>query len=123
MALFALLFLAILGAAAGAVGWYARNTYYVGVEGDSVVIFRGKPDGVLWFDPTVEQTTDLSPDDLTSEARDDVTRGVEFADVGEAQAYLERVTTTTTTTSTTTTSTTTPTTAPPTTSPAPPPTA
>jgi len=121
VALFALLFLAIVGAAAGAVGWYARNTYFVGVEGDSVVIFKGKPDGVLWFDPTVEQTTDLTTDDLANEARDDVARGVEFGDVAEAEAYLERVTTTTTTSTTTTT--TTSTTAPPTTLPAPPPSA
>ena len=45
----------ILGGAAGAVGYYARNTYYVGFQGDSVVIFKGKPGGVLWIKPTVEE--------------------------------------------------------------------
>lgn len=99
---FAILLLAVLAAAAGAIGWYARNTYFVGVQGDAVTIFRGKPGGVLWFDPTVERSTDLTPADLTTEARDDVARGVEFGDLSEAEAYLGRVTTTTSTTSTTT---------------------
>lgn len=107
VAVFAVVLLAVLSAAAAAIGWYARNTYFVGVEGDAVTIFRGKPGGVLWFDPTVERGTDLAPGDLTAEARDDVARGIEFGDLAEAEAYLERVTTTTTTTTTTTSTTTT----------------
>jgi protein phosphatase len=110
VAVFAVLLLAVLAAAAGAIGWYARNTYYVGVEGESVVVYKGKPGGVLWFDPTVESTTELTTDDLAPEARDDVARGVEFGSVEEAEAYLERVTTTTTTTTTSTTTSTTSTT-------------
>ena len=119
VALFAVLVVAVLVAAAGAVGWYARNTYFVGLDGDQVVVFQGKPDGVLWFDPTVDRRTDLTTDDLTPEARDDVARGIEFSSVEEADAYLERVgptsttSTTSTSTSTTTSTTTTATTLPP----------
>ena len=117
--LFVLLVLAVLGAAAGAIGWYARNTYFVGLRGEQVVVFQGKPGGVLWFDPTVANTTELTTDDLTAEARDDVTRGVEFGSLDEANAYVERVgpTTTTSTTSTTTSTTSTSTTAPAATTP------
>jgi protein phosphatase len=115
VALFAVLLVAVLGAAAGAIGWYARNTYFVGVRGEEVVVFQGKPGGVLWFDPTVDHTTDLTTADLTAEARDDVARGIEFGSVEEADAYLERVgpTTTTSTTSTTRPATTTTTGVPP----------
>ena len=57
---------------------YARGTYYVGTAGDAVAIYKGKPDGVLWFDPTLEETTELLVADLPAEARDDVARGIEF---------------------------------------------
>jgi protein phosphatase len=124
VAVFALLVVAVLAAGAGALGWYARNTYYVGLGADgAVTIFRGKPDPVLWFDATVEERSDLRIDDLAPEARDDVSRGVEFSDLAGAQAFLARVTTTTTTSTTTTSTTTTvpPTTAPPVTAAPPPP--
>lgn len=110
---FAVAVLAVLGAAAWAIGAYARGTYFVGVDGEGIAIFKGKPGGVLWFDPTLERRTDLAPADLRAEVRDDVDRGVEFASIGEAEAFLQRNTTTTTTPTTSTTTTTT-TAAPPT---------
>ena len=36
-----------------AIGWYARSTYYVGFDGDQVAIYKGRPGGVLWFEPTL----------------------------------------------------------------------
>ena len=56
-----------LGARAvvGLVGVYARGSYHVGFSGDQVTIFRGRPDTVLWFDPTVAESTSLTRDDLT----------------------------------------------------------
>ncbi len=45
--------LAVLGAAVWAVAWYARGAYFVGIDSEQVAIFRGRPGGLLWFDPTV----------------------------------------------------------------------
>jgi protein phosphatase len=104
---FAVLVVAVLAAAAGAIGWYARNTYYVGVTGESVTIFKGKPGGVLWFDPTVEDVTDFTTADVSAAAQDDVARGVEFGSLSEAEEYVQRVTATSTTSTTSTTSSTT----------------
>jgi protein phosphatase len=119
---FVLVLVAILGAGVAAISSYARGTYYVGTDGDTVVIYKGKPDGVLWFEPTLEETTELQVADLPAEARDDVARGIEFGDLDEAEAYIDRYTTTTTTTTTsTTTTTTTTTTSTTTTTAAPPP--
>lgn len=54
VAVFGALFVALVGLAVFAVGFSARNTFYVGFEGDTVTIFRGRPGGVLWIDPTVK---------------------------------------------------------------------
>lgn len=89
VALFALLFLAVVGAGVGAVGLYARGSYFVGVDdAGAVTIFRGKPDPVLWFEPTVESATELTLADLRPEARSSVERGNEFATLEEAEDYL-----------------------------------
>ena len=37
----------------GGIGWYARAGYFVGVAGRRIMIYQGRPGGVLWFRPTV----------------------------------------------------------------------
>jgi serine/threonine protein phosphatase PrpC len=117
VALFGLLFLAILGAAAGAVGYYARHTYFVRLQGEHVVVFRGKPGGVLWFDPTVEKDSGLTLAGVPASKVTQLQAGKEFASVQDADAYIanlrnefdtEHPTTTTATSTTSTTSTTLP---------------
>jgi PPM family protein phosphatase len=108
VALFAGLFVVILLLAAGALGYYARRTYYVGFEGDRVAIFKGKPGGVLWFDPTLEETTRIDRDDVPAARLAQLDDGREVSSLDEAEEYLEnledqieRSQPTTTTTSTT----------------------
>lgn len=91
VAIFGLLFLAVLGAAAGAVGWQARRTYYVGFRGDDVAVFRGKPGGLLWFDPTFEEGTDLSRDDVPAASLRDVEAGKEVATLDAARRYVDNL--------------------------------
>ena len=66
---------------------YARSSYFVGTDGDAVVIYRGRPDGVLWFDPTVEEPVVLSVAELDPDDRPDVIAGVELDSLDEARAY------------------------------------
>jgi protein phosphatase len=121
--LFLVLLLAILGGGALAIAQYASGTYYVTAEEDgSVVIFKGKPGGVLWIDPSLEERTEFVLDDLEPAARGRIRAGVEFGSLEEARDYVQGITTTTTSTTTSTTrptTTTTTTVPPPTTSPAP----
>ena len=51
VALFALLFVGLLAGAWFFLRWYATSCYYVTAEGDSIVIYQGRPGGVLWFQP------------------------------------------------------------------------
>ncbi|MGH9040444.1 MAG: hypothetical protein ACRDZ3_09450, partial [Acidimicrobiia bacterium] len=81
----------LLGAGAGALSWYARRTYYVGLAGERVALYRGVPGGVLGWDPTVERTSNLSAGDLTPAQRADLEDGHRFANKSEAQRFLQRL--------------------------------
>jgi protein phosphatase len=108
LVLWGLPILAVVGIAVGAVGWYARRTYYVGLSGDRVALFRGVPGGLMGWEPTVDHQTELTTADLTEADRADLESGHRFASRSDANQFLERLQQThealagTTTTSTTT---------------------
>ncbi|MGD9796873.1 MAG: protein phosphatase 2C domain-containing protein [Acidimicrobiia bacterium] len=104
---------AIVLVAVGGTWWVARSTYFVGLDGDDVVIYRGRPGGVLFIDPTLELRTGLTVDEIPASRRRAVEDGKEAATLDEARDYVANLeaqrarelgtTTTTTTTSTSTT--------------------
>jgi protein phosphatase len=96
----------VLAIAIGGVGWYARRSYYVGFAGNRVVIYKGVPGGVLGWNPTVDETTQIAAADLTPVDRDRVAGGAARGSLGDARRFVARLqagidaTTTTTTTTT-----------------------
>ncbi|MBV8386744.1 MAG: Stp1/IreP family PP2C-type Ser/Thr phosphatase [Acidimicrobiia bacterium] len=110
--------LAVIVVVAGglvAVGWYARHTYYVGLDRGQVAIFKGRPGGLLWFNPTLDRRTSLAERDVPAARLPDVRAGKEEATRAEAQRYVNALREESAAAAQTTT------TAPPTTVPAPPP--
>lgn len=110
VAVFLVALIAVFGIAAYTVQWIADNTYYVAVEDGKVVIFQGRPGGLLWTQPKVAETTSIELSAVPVEFRADIEKGKDQPSLEEARAYLQRITTeideanaTTTTTSTTTT--------------------
>jgi protein phosphatase len=106
-----------------AIWWQARNTFYVAFDDGEVAIFRGRAGGVLWFEPTVEESTGIRRFEVPPARRRAIEDGVERSSLAAARAYVrgledEIEDATTTTRSTTTTTTTTTTTVPTTTAPA-----
>jgi serine/threonine protein phosphatase PrpC len=91
VAVWALPILAVLAIAFLAVGWYARNTYFVGVNRGRVAVFQGVKGGLLAWDPTIERRTDIDPDQLTQAQQDDVTDGKKFSSRGDADGYVARL--------------------------------
>jgi protein phosphatase len=81
----------VLGTAFLVVGWYARRTFYVGLAGDRVALYRGVPGGILGWDPTLEERSDLRADDLTPKQRNDLEEGEKFSSRGEAARFLDRL--------------------------------
>jgi protein phosphatase len=49
---------AVLAVAGVAVAWFATRTYFVGFQGEQVVIYKGRPGGLLWFEPSVAERSD-----------------------------------------------------------------
>lgn len=66
---------------------YARSGYFVGIDGSDVVIYKGRPNGVLWFDPTFEESVKLSVVDLSPADLEEVRSGVAFDSLGGAERY------------------------------------
>lgn len=88
---FAVLLLAILGAAVLAVGWYSRGTYFVGLDNGQVTIFKGRPQQVLWFEPTVAGRTGIAAAQVPASMRDGIEAGKQQSSLDDAHAYVARM--------------------------------
>jgi hypothetical protein len=63
----------------------------VGVDGSQVVIYQGKPGGLLWIDPKVAETTELLVDDVPAASLPAVRAGVEEPTLGAARIYVRNL--------------------------------
>jgi protein phosphatase len=89
--IFLVLLAAILGAAALAVGVYARASYFVGVgPQQKVTVFKGRPGGVLWFKPTVDSVTPYTLSELQAQAQEAIKANKTESSRGAANDYLAR---------------------------------
>ena len=86
-----ILALLIVGAAFAGTAWYARSGWFVGLEEDRVAIFKGRPDGVLWFEPTLEERTNLDRDDVPPSRLPQLESGKEESSLTDARQYVERL--------------------------------
>jgi len=83
--------LAVLGLAFGAVGWYARRTFFVGIRDHRVVVFRGVPGGLLGWDPTVERRTGLDENRLDQAEHLDLVAGHRFSSKTKADQFVAQL--------------------------------
>lgn len=84
-------FVLIIAAAFGFIWWTGTKTWFVGTSGDQVVIFHGKPGGVLWIEPTEAEDTGVTVDQIPAAALLDVEAGVEQPSLSAARTYVERL--------------------------------
>lgn len=77
VAMFVLLFVAVLGGAAGLVVWFNNASFFVGLDKGHVAIFQGRPGGLLWFEPSVVERTTLTPADLLASNVANLRQGME----------------------------------------------
>jgi protein phosphatase len=85
---FVVVLVVLLGGTAGAIAWYARSSYFVGVQGDRVAIFKGRPGGLLGFQPTLEERTKLPVEQVPAGRLGDVRQGHEVTSLTTARAYV-----------------------------------
>ncbi len=87
----------LLGAVAAAaylgVGFYNRSIWFVKqVDGGQVVIFNGRPGGLLWLEPEQQPVGGPKVDELIPEARDEVAQQPTFKSEAEARAFVDSLT-------------------------------
>lgn len=91
VAAFAVALLLLIALVVGALGWYATNTYFVAIADDQVTIFKGRPGGFLWFDPTVEQVTEIPLAEVPAAELAELEDGVDQATLSDAENYVENL--------------------------------
>ena len=110
--MFAVPIVVILAIAIGTIRWYAQNSYFLAFDHETLVIYRGRPGGVLFWDPKIVDRPRIDRYRLHDVFRKAVAANKEFSShqaavdyVRGAAKHLDPTTTSTSTaTSTTTTS-------------------
>jgi serine/threonine protein phosphatase PrpC len=88
---FVLLVLGVIGGAVATIQWYGTSTYFLGFDGDEVVIYQGRPGGLLWIEPEVEQRTGIVRDDVPPSYLDGLEAGNEQPSLARARQVVENI--------------------------------
>jgi hypothetical protein len=115
VAVFIIVLAGLLAGTAGVVIWFEQSTYYVGLNGNAVAIYQGRPGGILWFKPQLIETSQVDRSQLLSSTIATLRVGITESSLPAAERVIARLrnekqialaagTTTTTSTTTTTTS-------------------
>ena len=92
VAVFVFAIVAVVGTGVYAMAWYARGAYYVGLDNEQVAIFRGRPGGMLWFDPTlVERKQQPLGAELLPAQRTELEAGHEVSSKAAADRYVNNL--------------------------------
>ena len=75
---------------------HARSGYFVGFDGDTVVVYQGQRDSLLWFDPTVNEVSTKKRQDLAQEMIDLINTKPTFDSPEAAAEFVAEVVTPTT---------------------------
>ncbi|MGH9172260.1 MAG: protein phosphatase 2C domain-containing protein [Acidimicrobiales bacterium] len=116
--IFVILLAATAAGTAALLLWFNQSSYFVSVKGDDVVIYQGRPGGLLWLKPVIVETSSVRRTDLLPSTVTVLRSGILESSLDSAEQVVGRLknealnahdatTTTSTSAATTTTSTTT----------------
>jgi protein phosphatase len=88
---FTLVLLALVAAAFYAIDLYARGSYFVGVDHSQLTIYKGRPGGLLWFQPTVVERTGVPTTDVLQSRLSDLQSGKVEANLAAARQYVHNL--------------------------------
>jgi PPM family protein phosphatase len=81
----------VLVGAIGFVWWYEQSSYYVTTKGDSLVIYQGRPGGLLWFHPSLSEVTPTTTKDVLAIRLPQLEAGVIEPSKQAANAYINNL--------------------------------
>ncbi len=93
VAVFMLGLLTLLALAAAGIAWYARTSYFVGLTGNHITIFQGRPGGVLWFQPTVADATGVTTANVESRHLPALAAGQQEPSLSAARQFVNSMVT------------------------------
>jgi protein phosphatase len=88
---FAVLLVAVIGGAFATIQWYGTSTYFVAFDGDEVAIYQGRPGGLLWIDPTLQDDTGIRRDEVPARYLSALEAGHEHSSLAQAQRYVSNI--------------------------------
>jgi protein phosphatase len=88
---FGLVFILIVAAAIGTIIYTGTSTYYVGFDGETVAIYQGKPGGVLWIGPQLQESTTLTRNEVPEGLLSELESGKEQPDLQSARQYVANI--------------------------------
>ena len=94
--LVAIALVAVLALSAlSAVGWYARDGYFVGFVGQGdqaqLVVFKGRTENILWFRPTIEIDSGVVRQEIFPSLADDIDDQPKYESLARAEAYVNSI--------------------------------
>jgi protein phosphatase len=85
----------LAGGPIAAVGWYARGGYYVGFDGRTetahLAVFKGRPEQILWFRPTVAVDSGVERQDVFPSLAEDIDNKPTYTSLARAEAYVNSI--------------------------------
>jgi hypothetical protein len=88
---FTLVFAAVIAAAYGVVRWYATQNWYVTVKGNELVVYQGRPGGLLWFQPKIVDRTGITTNQILPIRLPAVRADVEEPSLAAARRYVKNL--------------------------------
>lgn len=73
------------------INWFASSAYFAAERSGEVVIFKGRPGGILWIDPEVEQTTGVAVDDLAPAGVQKLEQEIEWTSLADAVDFVDQL--------------------------------
>jgi hypothetical protein len=70
-------------------GLYAHQGWFIGSDDGDVAVFRGRPSGLLWFEPTLVEGGDLRVAGLDGPTRIAVGETIVVGSLDEARRLIE----------------------------------
>lgn len=88
---FVLLVLVVIGGAFATIHWYGTSTYFVAFDGDEMVIYQGRPDGILWIQPRLEERTGIDRADVPERFLPRIDAGNEQPTLAKARLLVANI--------------------------------
>ncbi len=85
---FLLVLVVVVAFGVSAIGIYANHSYFVGLDHSNVAIYRGRPGGLLWYNPSLVEDTQLTTKQVAPYHLPDLTKGIVESSLSAATVYV-----------------------------------